>query len=162
MKIISHRGNIKGLNPRRENSPSYIDCAIQLGYDVEIDIRFLDDILWLGHDEPQYKVEINWLLSRKEKIWVHCKNLEACSFLSRHKNDINYFSHSHDPVVLVSNGMTWVHDLSLKLDENCVIPLLSKEDIDLYQGTDKIHAVCTDDIFHIKNKFAKLEKSCKS
>ena len=39
MKIISHRGNIRGPNPEKENRPSYIDCALGNGYDVEIDIN---------------------------------------------------------------------------------------------------------------------------
>ena len=31
MKIISHRGNIRGRVPGRENAPSYIDCALGNG-----------------------------------------------------------------------------------------------------------------------------------
>ena len=57
MKIISHRGNIRGAVPDKENRPSYIDCAIGSGYDVEIDLRMIDGELWLGHDEPQYRIE---------------------------------------------------------------------------------------------------------
>ena len=41
MKIISHRGNVRGAIPDRENRPSYIDCAIGNGYDVEIDLRII-------------------------------------------------------------------------------------------------------------------------
>ena len=48
MKIISHRGNIRGASPDKENRPSYIDCAIGSGYDVEIDLRMIDGELWLG------------------------------------------------------------------------------------------------------------------
>ena len=32
MIIISHRGNIRGPVPDKENRPSYIDCAIGNGY----------------------------------------------------------------------------------------------------------------------------------
>ena len=42
MKLISHRGNLEGPNPERENHPDYIYEAIQAGYDVEIDIWFVD------------------------------------------------------------------------------------------------------------------------
>ena len=56
MIIISHRGNIRGEVPSRENAPSYIDCAIGNGYEVEIDVRSINGELWLGHDEAQYKV----------------------------------------------------------------------------------------------------------
>ena len=44
MKIISHRGNINGIIPEKENRPSYIDSAIGCGYEVEVDIRYIKDI----------------------------------------------------------------------------------------------------------------------
>jgi hypothetical protein len=77
MKIISHRGNICGPVSNKENRPSYIDCAIGNGYDVEIDIRSINGELWLGHDEPQYKIDHNWINKRRHYLWIHCKNLEA-------------------------------------------------------------------------------------
>ena len=79
MKIISHRGNIRGAIPDHENRPSYIDCAMGSGYDVEIDLRVVDGELWLGHDEPQYKIEHSWLEPRKEFLWIHCKDLKQQS-----------------------------------------------------------------------------------
>jgi hypothetical protein len=60
MIYISHRGNIDGKNPQLENKPSYIDHAISLGYDVEIDIWMIDGFLFLGHDAPQYGITQNW------------------------------------------------------------------------------------------------------
>ena len=81
MKIISHRGNVRGPIPDKENRPSYIDCAIGNGYDVEIDVRLIAGQLWLGHDEPQYKVEHSWLQPRKEYLWIHCKDLAAAKVL---------------------------------------------------------------------------------
>ena len=57
MKVISHRGNLRGPRPELENRPSYIDSAYQLGFDVEVDIRFVNGEFWLGHDELQYKVD---------------------------------------------------------------------------------------------------------
>ena len=73
MKIISHRGNIRGCIPERENAPSYIDCAIGNGYDVEIDVWSVQGDLWLGHDEPQYKVTWNWIFQRQDNLWLHLK-----------------------------------------------------------------------------------------
>ena len=78
MKIISHRGNIRGPVPERENAPSYIDCALGNGYDVEIDVRVHDGEFWLGHDEAQYRVTWNWLAMRQNNLWIHCKNAEGC------------------------------------------------------------------------------------
>ena len=66
MILISHRGNIDGKVIDYENNPDYIDKAIFLGYDVEIDLRFFNNNYYLGHDECQYKIDMKWLL--KEKI----------------------------------------------------------------------------------------------
>ena len=77
MRIISHRGNIRGRVPGRENAPSYIDCALGNGYDVEIDVWSLDGEFWLGHDGPQYKVTWNWFFKRQDNLWLHCKNAQA-------------------------------------------------------------------------------------
>ena len=38
MILISHRGNLKGINPQRENEPLYIVEALEKGFDVEIDV----------------------------------------------------------------------------------------------------------------------------
>ena len=47
MKLISHRGNINGPNKTEENSPEHILNAINNGYDVEIDVWFIDDKWYL-------------------------------------------------------------------------------------------------------------------
>jgi hypothetical protein len=39
MLLISHRGNLKGPDSTLENSPSYIQKALDLGFSVEIDLR---------------------------------------------------------------------------------------------------------------------------
>ena len=42
MILISHRGNLNGPNEDRENSPYYIMEAIDDGYDVEVDLWWVD------------------------------------------------------------------------------------------------------------------------
>ena len=50
MIYISHRGNIDGKKPHLENSQSYIDEAIELGYDVEVDLWHVDGNFFLGYE----------------------------------------------------------------------------------------------------------------
>lgn len=142
MKIISHRGNIKGSISDKENRPSYIDCAIGNGYDVEIDIRSIGGVLWLGHDEPQYKVDHNWLEKRINYLWVHCKNLEAAKECWNYRS----FCHTEDPFTYTSTGIIWLHDLSEKMDENVIIPLIDNEQLNSYDlNINKLpFGICTD------------------
>lgn len=106
MVLISHRGNIEGKT-LFENSPLYIDDAIKLGYDVEVDIRYINNNFYLGHDSGQYKIPLKWLLDRKDKLWVHCKNREAIEMLRG--VDLNYFWHDSDDMTLTSKGFVWSH-----------------------------------------------------
>jgi hypothetical protein len=51
MILISHRGNINGKQPNKENHSLYIFEAIKQGFQVEIDVWFIDGKFKLGHDE---------------------------------------------------------------------------------------------------------------
>jgi|TARA_R110000782_G_scaffold28656_1_gene71711 hypothetical protein len=110
MKLISHRGNLEGPNPERENHPDYIYEAIQAGYDVEIDIWFVDGKFKLGHDEPQYDFPFDLFSNFYTKLWIHCKNIEALSQLNNldsNGSKLNYFFHESDLGVLTSKGYIW-------------------------------------------------------
>ena len=40
MKIISHRGNLTGPDPKQENKPSQILKVLEKGYEVEVDVWY--------------------------------------------------------------------------------------------------------------------------
>lgn len=154
MRLISHRGNIIGPNPNRENTPSYIDCAIGGSYDVEVDISYINDKFYLGHDEPNIEISETWMLKRKDNIWFHCKNISAAAKLSEMGN-FKYFCHTNDQFSLISTSHIWVHDLNLKLDHKCVIPLLCHADVKNYNG-EFVYAICTDYISFAKNHLKQI------
>ena len=141
MIIISHRGNIRGPVPDKENRPSYIDCAIGNGYHVEIDVRSINGELWLGHDEPQYKVDHNWLDKRRNYLWLHCKNLEAAKECWAYHS----FCHTNDSFLYTSVGKIWLHDLSMRIDSNTIIPLIDKEEVESFISIgEQPFGICTD------------------
>lgn len=143
MIVISHRGNICGSVPEKENRPSYIDVAIQMGYEVEVDIRYINNEFWLGHDEPQYKIELSWIKLRKDKIWFHCKDQNSSIKFLELNDNFKYFCHKNDDYVLTSTGNIWVHDLNSYITEKCIIPLLGLSDIKNYKNSTP-GFVCTD------------------
>ena len=136
MKIISHRGNIRGSIPDKENRPSYIDCALGNGYDVEIDINTVKGELWLGHDKPQYKITHTWLKCRKDHLWIHCKDLEA----AKQCWEYQAFCHTSDPYTYTSTGKIWLHDLSMRIDDEVIIPLIETPTVPTFSP----YGICTD------------------
>lgn len=104
MIIISHRGNLNGVDPSSENKPDSIVQTLDLGFDVEVDLRLHNDKLYLGHDEPDYKVDLNFL--KQSGVWVHAKNKEVIPIL-RNEKDIHWFWHETDQLTLTSRGYVW-------------------------------------------------------
>ena len=56
IKLIAHRGNLEGKD-LRENAPEFLQSAIDKGFDIEVDIRYINGEWWLGHDGPQYQID---------------------------------------------------------------------------------------------------------
>jgi hypothetical protein len=135
IKIISHRGNLNGSNPSIENNPEHIDKVINLGYDVEIDLWAIDGDLYLGHDKPYYKIDKCWLTSRKNKLWIHLKNLETLDFVKN--SELNYFWHENDKMTLTSNGIPWCYP-GIYTSSGITV-MLTNEIIDV-----DVYGICTD------------------
>ena len=107
MKLISHRGNINGRVPEKENHPDYIHTALSVGFDVEVDIWVKGDIIYLGHDSPLYEVGLDYLSDRKDVLWLHCKNIEAIEYMFN--TDLHYFWHNTDTLTITSKGYLWAY-----------------------------------------------------
>ena len=122
MHLISHRGNINGKIPDKENSPDYITDALKFGYEVEIDIWYLADQrkYYLGHDAPQYPIEKWFIDNSKDKLWLHCKNEDALSYLKDDFDNINFFWHQEDRYTITSKGYVWAFP-GEKLVKNSII-----------------------------------------
>ena len=119
MKIISHHGFVDGTDKNLENNPEQILNLINKGIDVEIDIRMHNDKFYLGHDEPLYEVELDFF--KKDKFWIHAKNLECFYELSKY--DLNFFWHEEDKIVLTSKGYFWNYPgTKLSKKSLCVLP----------------------------------------
>jgi glycerophosphoryl diester phosphodiesterase len=51
MIVLAHRGNLRGPDPERENSPDSIGEAVAAGYGLETDVRFASGFgFYISHD----------------------------------------------------------------------------------------------------------------
>lgn len=119
MNLISHRGNLVGPMPNLENNPSYISDAINTGFDVEIDLWFNSNGLYLGHDLPTYQISNDFLNLHKNNLWIHCKNLHALRYLS--ESDFIYFWHQEDDFTLTSNEKIWTYPYKDVSDKSIIV-----------------------------------------
>jgi len=143
MKIISHRGNTEGSNTNLENNPEYIIDSIKKGFDTEVDLWYFQDKLYLGHDSPLYQIDLEWILYLKDKLWVHCKNVDCVNFL--YGTDINYFWHNSDDLTITSKGYIWTQP-NIYIKNGINVCLEYKEIYDVY-------GVCTDNPIKFKSKY---------
>jgi hypothetical protein len=146
MKLISHRGNINGKISKNENHPEYIDEAMHAGYDVEIDVWMIEGVLLLGHNEPQYGVSQLWFNQRINKLWIHCKNLEAVEWFNA-IGGFNYFWHETDTMTLTSRNHIWAFPGKQPIKRSiAVLPEIHNDNLDSCFG------ICSDYIENYKIK----------
>jgi glycerophosphoryl diester phosphodiesterase len=139
MILISHRGNLIGPNPLKENSLQYIQEALDKGFDVEIDIWLNDGIFYLGHDAIQYEVTLDWLNKRKNNLWIHCKNIEAIEWFNGSLETYNYFWHQEDTVTLTSKSFIWAYPGKQPINRSiAVMPEIFNDDLNSCIG------ICSD------------------
>lgn len=146
MIYIAHRGNLNGPNKNKENKPEYLMEAIKQGFYVETDLWIIENTFFLGHDEPQYKINIEFLLAIKDKLFCHCKNINALKFLIERYPEIECFFHDVEECVLTSKNKIWTNPGSQLTDKSiCVMPERSN------QIPENCLGVCTDFVNFYKN-----------
>ncbi len=154
MHFISHRGNLNGPNKNLENKPSYILEALNKGFDVEIDIWLNKKNFYLGHDEPLYEIDTNFILQKN--LWVHAKNIEALNELIKLK--IHCFWHQSDDVVLTSKGYLWTFPGKfLTLNSIEVMPEINTKIIKNIKVSN-CAGMCSDFIENIKTNYYSRQK----
>jgi hypothetical protein len=136
--LISHRANINGPHTALygENHPSSIKETLK-NFNVEIDVWLINNLYLLGHDEPQYEVDISFL--KKDGLWCHAKNIETLSSLVQ--ENIHCFVHNTDFATLTSRGWIWTYPGQ---------PIISSHSIAVMPETiknyniDKAGGICSD------------------
>ena len=142
MILVSHRGNISGPNLERENTPKYIKEAILAGYDVEVDVWFVEGEFWLGHDKPEVLISEKYLENRR--LWCHAKNKDALEKMIENRK-IHCFWHQDDDIQLTSQGYLWTYpNKPYGKNSICVLPT-SPEKIEGAAG------LCLDDFSKVFN-----------
>jgi len=146
MIFISHRGNLHGKVRERENNPFYISEVLGMGFNVEVDVRRVGEEWFLGHDEPEYRVDRLFL--EDERIWCHAKDIYTLGSLLR--IDSHCFWHQTDDVTLTSENYIWTYPAKqLSSRSIAVMPEVANYKI---VELKKCSGVCSDNIIEFRKK----------
>jgi len=142
MKIIAHRGNTLGPNPEHENKLEYLKEALNLGFDIEVDVWNVNGQIFLGHDEPCYLLnDGNFGFLEDDRVWVHLKNVE-CYEIFKNKNHCNFFYHQNDQMTLTSKKFGWMFPkIGYFPNSIFVMPELFPE---INSSNSTFYGICTD------------------
>ena len=147
MKLISNRGNIFGKDISVENSPDYIDETLSLGYEVKVDLWYIDNEIFLGDYVPTYKVSFDWLISRYLKLWICCKNVDALEFLHSHDH-FNYFWDTPDVITLTSLNYFWVKSTNIS-GKNVILSIPETDSVIDEITNKKFYGICANTIANL-------------
>lgn len=137
LKTISHRGYINGPDDQLENNPIHIKKLFESGVDVEIDVWYINDNFYLGHNKPKYEVSIQFLTD--SRLWCHAKNIAALEKML--EIGAHCFWHQEDEYTLTSKGFIWAYPGCLTPKNNSVFLFPERyPEID----TNNFMFVCTD------------------
>ena len=105
-----------------------------------------EGILFLGHDLPEYGITQKWLNDRINKLWIHCKNVEAIEWFNM-ISGFNYFWHETDTVTLTSHGYIWAYPGKQPIKKSiAVMPEIHMDNINVCMG------ICSDYIQKYKDE----------
>ena len=149
MIFISHRGNLYKKHEETENTIESIDKALSFNLDVEIDIWYVNNKFYLGHDHPTHVINIEYLTN--PKLWCHTKNQEALLKLkSLNRQDIHYFWHQEDQFTITSKGYIWSHSSSFP--SSCSICVLPEQHNHKIEQINNSLGICSDQILLYMDK----------
>lgn len=146
MKFIAHRGLIDGPDKFLENSINQIEMAIEKGFDVEVDVWYIENEFYLGHDSPLYKISGRFL--KRSSVWAHAKNIEA--LIEMKTQGFHCFWHQNDDYTITSNGFIWTYP-GKAIKYPCVLVMPEWQSLN-FAGIDltKCSAICSDYVADIR------------
>lgn len=115
-KIVAHRGLLNGPSKDLENNPEIILEIIKNHPRllIEIDLNIMEDGIYLGHDYPNYKIDIDFIIKNKDRFILHVKRFDSESdFVNKSLSKIykisHCFSHEDDNFTITNRGWIWSH-----------------------------------------------------
>lgn len=110
---IAHRGLRNGPNADIENTIPLLEKNIRSCITSEVDVWYRDNKYWLGHDAPACEITLDWLVTHRDYLLIHAKDLVTFHTLTRYKDEhgilLHIFYHTDEDVVLTTQDICIVY-----------------------------------------------------
>lgn len=117
MHLISLRGNILGIDEKKENKPYQIQEVIRMGFHCWVDVWWHNEQFYLGKYEPYYPIKPTFL--NMFALWCNAMNFETLIKLKENRTP-HYFEWKGDP--LFTNKEYIITDTPLDIElENTIL-----------------------------------------
>jgi hypothetical protein len=111
MYLISLRGNILGVDEKKENKPYQIQEVIRMGFHCWVDVWWHNDQFYLGTNEPYYPIKPSFL--NIFALWCNAMNFDTLIKLKEQRAP-HYFQWQGDP--LLTNTEHIITDIPLEIE----------------------------------------------
>jgi HAD superfamily hydrolase (TIGR01509 family) len=148
--LISRRGNLEGANPEKENTPAYVQHALNLSFDVQVDVWSGKDGGWyLGNDGPKHKVDLTFLQSKG--LWLRCGDVQTFQLVTS-LITVKAFVGQPDSksMLLTTSGHCWTGTAGQELVETSILAYGVAPD-EVYELEEKVFGLCQDDVLVLRN-----------
>ncbi len=113
MIYIAYRGLFEGVNPQTEDTPDQIGKAFNAGFSVMVDVWRVNDLLYLGADQPLIEVTEKYL--QGPRFWINCRNQDMQDWIVTQptKKYPHYFWNidPNTPYDTTSDGYLWTYQV---------------------------------------------------
>lgn len=100
MYLISLRGNILGVDSKKENKPFQIQEVIRMGFHCWVDVWWHENEFYLGTTEPYYPIKPSFL--NMFALWSNAMNFETMLKLQEVRAP-HFFFYKGEPILTHSN-----------------------------------------------------------
>jgi len=113
MRLISIYGNVYDINKEKQNTPLYIQEALNNGFNVVILIEFINDSYYLPNNINKNKIDANFIRRNINEFWINPSNeltliklkedFKEIKIIQDYKHLISFLDYNND-----DNNNKWI------------------------------------------------------
>jgi len=149
MIFISNAGNLKKRNDDLMNHPDSIKKCLDLGLNVRVDVKFLENNFFLINYKDKFLIETKVL--EDYRVWCQAADIHTLSMLSSSLN-INCFYLKKDKFTITSKGFVWNYDKS-KIVNNSVFQIIDHNQEEIEDKLGCCYGICSDEPEVLMSRF---------